>query len=334
MNRKDDHITEALKQATLTNDFDRVRFVPDALASVDVKAVDMRVQAFGRTFSSPLYINAMSGGSHRSKEVNIQLAKLAKACDLPMATGSVSAALKDAQWQDSFRVVRQQHPDGFIFANVGLSQSVEGALKAVHLLEANALQIHLNAPQEITMPEGDRDFHHWPERLKTIIEHASVPVIVKEVGFGMSQTTFKRLKGLGATTVDVSGRGGTNFIQIENARRTTPLTAFETHGFSTVESLLEGRNSGLTLWASGGIRHAYDVVKAIALGAQMVGMSGYFLKLIHAVPLEEAILTVNTLKRDIQSICAILNVKTLSELTQIPLIFDAHLHHFIAQRHP
>jgi len=332
MNRKDDHISEALKQVTAINDFDRVRCVPDALASVDVDAVDISVHALGHTFSSPLYINAMSGGSTRSEDINRKLASLARACDLPMATGSVSAALKDAQWEDSFRVVRDQNPHGFVFANVGLSQSVEGALKAVDLLNANALQIHLNAPQEITMPEGDRAFHHWPQRLQDILGRATVPVVVKEVGFGMSQTTFKRLKALGATTVDVSGRGGTNFIEIENARRTTPLQAFESYGLSTVESLLEGQNSGLTLWASGGVRNAYDVIKALALGAQMVGMSGYFLKLIHDVSLDEAIDTVQTLKQDLQRLCAVLNVTTLSELRQIPLVFDTSLRSFIEQR--
>lgn len=334
-NRKDDHILSALAQHHLSNDFDQVRFVPEALCELDTNEVDISVAAFGHIFDYPIYINAMSGGSNLSEEVNDKLSKIAAACHLPMATGSVSAAIKDSKWEESFKVVRKNNPNGFVFANVGLSQTVLGAQKAIDILGANALQIHLNAAQEITMPEGDREFSHWKNRLKDIIEQVSVPVMVKEVGFGMSHETVQTLTQLGATVVDVSGKGGTNFITIENERRTSKLTNFESHGFSTVESLLDLKmnpNPDVEVFASGGIRGAYDIVKALALGAKMVGLSGYFLKLVQNESLENAIQATKLLIEDIKNIMAVLNAQSIEALRKKPLLYSSDLIHFMNQR--
>ena len=331
-NRKDDHLQLAMAQRVSTNDFDRVRFVPDILVKTDPDTVDVSVSVFGRRFPNPLYINAMTGGSDKAHTINKRLATLAQACGLPMASGSVSAALKDPSWQASFQVIRQKHPDGFIMANIGLSQTVEGSLQAIELLEADALQVHLNAEQEIVMPEGDRHFSHWPDRLQAIIEQSPVPVIVKGVGFGMSRDTLKRLEALGVQYADVSGKGGTNFITIENARRKEPMRDFDGYGFSTVESLLEGKESQLTLFASGGVRGAFDIVKALALGASMVGLSRFFLNLIENESLEVAIQTTQQLIQDVRNICAILNCSSVDALKQKPLLLDASLQHFLTMR--
>ncbi|MGA0351467.1 MAG: type 2 isopentenyl-diphosphate Delta-isomerase [Acholeplasmataceae bacterium] len=334
-NRKDDHIHSALDQHHPHNDFDHIRFVPEALCQLDCKDIDTSVAVFGHVFDYPVYINAMSGGSNLSKEVNDKLSKIAKSCNLPMATGSVSAAIKDPSWTESFSIVRDNHPEGFVFANVGLSQTKEGAQKAIDILNANALQIHLNAAQEITMPEGDREFSHWKQRLKDIMDYVSVPVMVKEVGFGMSKETIDELYELGVETVDVSGKGGTNFIQIENERRQNKLNHFDAHGFSTVESLLDAklrRSKDAIVFASGGIRGAYDIVKALALGASMVGLSGYFLKLVQNHTLDEAISHTQTLLSDIKNIMAVLNAQTIEALRKKPLLLSRDLIHFMNQR--
>ena len=116
----------------------------------------------------------------RKAKINQDLAEVAKACDLMMATGSVSAALKDPALSDTFQVVRQVNPEGFLLANVGAGSSVENALRAIDLFEADALQIHLNAPQELVMPEGDREFSNWLSLLEQIVKAAPVPVVVKK----------------------------------------------------------------------------------------------------------------------------------------------------------
>ncbi len=333
-NRKDDHIEQALKQSVQANDFDMIRFAPNPLAHLNADAIDLSVRALGRVFPHPLYINAMTGGSDRAKEINRKLALLAKACDLPMACGSQSVAIKDNTREADFQIIRETHPDGFLFANVGLSQSVEGANRAVAMIDADALQIHLNAAQEITMPEGDRDFSDWPNRLKDILASVNVPVIVKEVGFGMSREGMLELASLGVTTVDVSGRGGTNFIAVENARRTTAFRDFETYGFSTVESLLEAKGLVLTIFASGGIRGPFDVVKALALGATMVGLSKAMLELVESKPLEEAILQVKQWLMDIRGVMAVLGCLNIPSLQHKEVILDNDLTHFMNHRKP
>ena len=142
----------------------------------------------------------------------------------------------------TYQIVRKVNPKGLIFANVGADVPLEFALKAIEMLEANALQVHLNVPQELVMPEGGRDFTGWVKQIEQIIQRVEVPVIVKEVGFGMSKETLQSLHEIGVQYVDVGGRGGTNFIGIENHRRekheydylkewgqTTPISLLEAH---------------------------------------------------------------------------------------------------------
>lgn len=332
MNRKDDHLKYALSQSPQINDFDKVRFVPEALPGVNPESVDLSVSLFGRVFPHRIYINAMTGGSKHGEAINRKLAMLAHECGLPMATGSLSAAIKNPEWIPGFQAIRELHPDGFLMANIGLSQTVEGAKRAMDILSADALQIHLNAAQEITMPEGDVDFESWESRLCALMSAEKRPVIVKETGNGMSRATMDRLVQMGASAIDVSGTGGTNFIRIENQRRKNPMETFESHGLSTVESLLEGKELPVPLFASGGIRGAYDIVKALALGADMVGMSGYFLRLVEDHPLEEAIESVKQLLRDVKAIVAVLNCQTISELRKVPILLDATLQSFLAER--
>ncbi len=136
-----------------------------------------------------------------------------------MATGSVSAALKDSTVADSYSVVREVNPDGLILGNMGAGRKSEDAKKIVDLLQADGMQIHVNVPQELVMPEGDRDFHEWPHNIQQTVQQLDIPVIIKEVGFGMNRETIQQFQTLGVKAVDVSGRGGTSFSQIENARR-------------------------------------------------------------------------------------------------------------------
>lgn len=331
-NRKDDHIHSALKQDHPHNDFDFVRLLSNSVGSVNVEDVDIQVHMFERTFLTPIYINAMSGGSDLSKEVNEKLSLVASYFGFPMATGSLSAAIKDDTWNESFQIIQKNLENGFKIANIGLSRTKEDAKKAIEILNANALQIHLNVAQEITMPEGDRNFKHWKTRISEIIEYVDVPVIVKEVGFGMTRETVELLSSLGVTYMDVSGKGGTNFISIENDRRDNRLSSFENYGISTVESLLDNQDINAILFASGGIRDAFDIVKALSLGAKMVGMSGYFLKLVMQHSIEEVIDIAQTLINDIKGIMAVLNAPNIETLKKGQKIYHGSVLEFMQQR--
>ena len=228
--------------------------------------------------------------SEKTKKINHDLAMIAKETNLMIATGSVSAALKDPALSDSYTIMRDVYPEGKILANVGAGTSLARVKEAIELFQADALQLHLNAPQELVMPEGDRDFSNWKELIKEISEGISVPLIVKEVGFGMTRETIDELAELGVQTIDISGRSGTSFTQIENARRKKrELDYLVDWGQSTVTSLLEANEAQhqVEILASGGIRNAFDLFKALCLGANAVGVSGTILTMVGAKTIQE-----------------------------------------------
>lgn len=327
-NRKDQHIGLANQQYQIQSksDLAELRFVHQAFPELDLVDIDSSVTLFGRSFSSPFFINAITGGSDLTAKINQRLAILARESGLAMATGSVSIAMKEPQAKESFRLVRRENPDGFIMANLGAHHGLENAKRAVDLLEADALQIHVNVPQEIVMPEGERSFRGWLKNIETITAGLPIPVIVKEVGFGMSRETISQLHGLGVAAVDISGRGGTNFARIENARRQTAKYDFlENWGQTTLESLLEANSlpeaERPTIIASGGVRHALDIVKCLALGASWVGLSGQMLRLIRQPDsLEQALQSVADMQGQIREILTVLGAKDIKALRQKEVI--------------
>lgn len=262
------------------SDFDRVRFVHHSIPNINVDEVDLTSRTTDFDMTYPIYINAMTGGSEWTKQINAKLAVVARETGLAMAVGSTHAALRNPKMAESFSIARQTNPEGIIFSNVGADVPVDKAVEAVSLLDAQALQIHVNAPQELVMPEGNREFSTWLDNVAAIVQRVDVPVIIKEVGFGMSKELYKDLIDVGVTYVDVSGKGGTNFVTIENERRSNKdMDYLANWGQSTVESLLESSayQDSLNVFASGGVRTPLDVVKSLALGAKAVGMSRPFL---------------------------------------------------------
>ena len=330
--RKDDHINYALAQSVKHNDFDRFRFVHNSIPNTSLEAIDISTTLGPFTLKVPFFINAMTGGSEQSLEINEKLAKLAKACDLAMATGSVSIALNDSSLSESFTILSKINPEGLLIANVGAGSNSVKLNQAVDLVHAKACQVHLNALQELIMPEGDKDFTSWWSDLEDCVLHSKVPLIVKEVGFGMSPSLILKLEALGITMIDVSGHGGTDFAWIENQRRGQSLDFFNGWGLSTLESLLsiQGKTK-VDLIASGGIRNALDIAKALASGAKAVGLSSYFLKLVSDYSLEEAIGEVEKLKEELKMIMCALDAPDTQTLSKINYIIDADLEHRINQ---
>ena len=329
MNRKDQHadLANAFFQAG-PNDFDLIRLVHTGFPEMALAETDLTTEILDTKLTAPFFINAMTGGSDMTRELNHKLATVAKATGLMMATGSVSAALKDPTTADSFTIVRETYPEGFLVANIGAGSSVTDAQRAVDLFEANALQVHVNVPQELVMPEGDRDFRSWLSKIEAIIHHVSVPVIVKEVGFGMSREPVQDLVNIGASAIDVSGRGGTSFTQIENARRPQQELAYlQDFGQSTPESLLEALEVPqiFDLIASGGIRNAYDIYKALLLGARACGVSGKILHTVRNQGIEAGIQLVEDWKKQLRMLMTLTGQKNLVDLRHVPLVFSGSL---------
>ncbi|MBY0790587.1 alpha-hydroxy-acid oxidizing protein [Corynebacterium pseudokroppenstedtii] len=281
--------------------WDDVRILHHSLAGIDPGQADISTNIptdrSGRNTSSgvhtaqplhwglPFYINGMTGGSELTAGVNRVLAETAARTGIAVATGSMSIFLREPDTLPTFRILRDRNPHGTVWANLSADATPDDAARVVDALQADALQIHVNAVQETVMPEGSRGYASWPRNIEAIVNALEVthtPVIVKEVGFGMTRNTLQQLHDLGVSIADVSGRGGTNFARIENDRRSdrdfSYLTGF---GQSAAFSLLDATTADLdtlpTLFASGGVRQPYDVLRGLALGADAVGVAGTFL---------------------------------------------------------
>lgn len=325
MNRKDEHLNLALEfyKERKVSDFDNVDFVHTVFPEVNVSDVDLSTNIAGFELEHPFYISGMTGGSELTKKYNEKLAILAKRTNTFMAVGSLSIALKDESTHSSFTIARENNPEGVLFANLGADKTLEDAKKAVSIIDANGIQIHVNAAQEIVMPEGERDFKGWLSNVESIVKGLGKPVIVKEVGFGMSKESIQKLVDIGVNTIDIAGKNGTNFARIENSRRVSDKMDFlENWGNSTVVSLLESKEfqDKVQIIASGGVRDSMDIVKSLALGANAVAMAGRFITLVNEKSMDEAVEEVNNWKYQIKSIMALLGAKNISELRNKDII--------------
>lgn len=315
-NRKDEHIEFAFKQETRKNRFDDVYLESTDLPKMSINDIDLSTTFLGYNIPYPFYINAMTGGSLKATEINEFLSKIASHFNLPMVLGSQSIAIKDESWEHSFKTARKHHK-GLLISNVNPNFTLEQAKKAVNMVDANGLSIHINLVQELSMTEGDRDFRLWDDHIKDIVSNIHVPVYVKQVGQGMSLQTVKKLKSLGVKAIDVSGKGGTSFIEIESNRSKSDYSYLESFGIETVDALLSLKDeSDLDIYASGGIRNPLDVIKAIILGAKAVGLSKWFL-LLTELTMEESIHRVEQFITDMKKIMLILGKQNIEALKEV-----------------
>lgn len=314
--------------------FDDIRFVHQALPNLGVDDIDLRPETGDLNLKSPVFINAMTGGGgEQTKKMNAIFARTAKETGMAMAVGSQMSAIKDPSERESYAVVRKENPSGVIFANLGSEANLEQAKEAVEILEANALQIHLNVVQELTMPEGDRDFKGALERIGLISESLQVPVIIKETGFGISYETAVKLAGTAVSAIDVSGYGGTNFAKIENERRSKKLEYFHDWGIPTAAAIIEVKNAFPgTVLASGGIRNAQDMVKAFLLGADAAGLAGSFLKLAVEEGESRLIQSVIEFHEDLAMMMTALGAASTRDLRNCPAVISGNLANYLTVR--
>ena len=325
--RKDEHLELAMRLhgQDRAGAFDDVSFIHHSLPGVSAEQVDIGTTVLGCRWEVPFYINAMTGGTQATAAINAGLAEAAAEAGVAIACGSQHVALRDPERADGFHVIRHRAPGAFVLANVGPTVSPQEALQAVEMLEANALQIHLNAAQELVMPEGDRDFTDWSEAIAGIVAAVPVPVVVKEVGFGLSRRTIEALARTGVAAVDVAGAGGTDFIAIENERRPQrDLSYLVGWGQSTALCLLESLSGSepvsLPVLASGGVRNPLDVVRSLALGACAVGASGHVLRtLIKAGP-EALRQELRTWSEHVRTLMTLLGAANVSQLRRTDVL--------------
>ena len=219
--RKIDHIKYALhlEDGPCATGFSDIQVFHRALPQADRRDIDLSTALPGiGTLAQPLVINAITGGAEAVKAINGELAAVARETGCAMAVGSQYGAVRKGMYEDTFAIARQVNPRGMLFANVSALASSDEARRAVDMIQAQALQIHLNSAQELAMEEGDRDFSHWLEQIEAVCARSEVPVIVKETGCGMAREDARRLLDCGVSILDTGGAGGTNFPAIEGCR--------------------------------------------------------------------------------------------------------------------
>ncbi|MGO1736050.1 MAG: type 2 isopentenyl-diphosphate Delta-isomerase [Leucobacter sp.] len=334
--RKDDHVRLASEQrdgVPRRNEFDDLEFLHHALGGTAPEHVDLSVRVGEWTWPTPFYVNGMTGGTDLTSRINRDLAIAAHETQMPMACGSMTVALDNPEIARGFTVIRAENPNGFVMANLGVGRSPDDVVRAVDLLEANAIQIHVNAVQETAMPEGTRDFSEWQRSLEQIVLASPVPVIAKEVGFGLSRRTQEHLLDLGVHVADVSGTGGTDFLRIENARRTDlDFSMLMGFGQSALACLLDAPENGPVLLASGGVRHPLDVVKALASGASAVGVAGTFLEAVLAGGADALVRLVHDWRSQTTALFALLGATGAADLAATDILVRGRLGEFCRLR--
>jgi isopentenyl-diphosphate delta-isomerase len=299
--------------------------VHEALPELDLERVDPSLSLFGKQLAAPILISSMTGGTEEAGEINQRLAEAAQEMKIAMGVGSQRAALEHPEQTPTFSITRKVAPDILLFANLGAVQlnysyGLDECRRAVDMIQADALILHLNPLQEAVQDAGDTNFAGLSKKIEEVCKKLEVPLIAKEVGWGISERTAKLLADCGVSAIDVAGAGGTSWSQVEMHRAPDEFTrqlaaTFVGWGIPTAESILNVRNAApdMTIFASGGLKDGLDVAKCIALGAALGGMAGQFLKAA-AVSTGQALEMMKLTKRQIEVTMFATGVGTLEDL--------------------
>ena len=326
--RKADHIKINLEKdvrSALTTGLENYHFIHEALPELDLAQIDTSLSLFGKELSAPILISSMTGGTSDAEAINLRLAEAAQEMKVAMGVGSQRAAIENLDQAKTFQV-RRVAPDILLFANLGAVQlnygyGLEQCRMAVDMIEADALILHFNPLQEAVQDAGDTNFAGLAKQIEEICKQVGVPVIAKEVGWGISERTAKRLVDCGVSAIDVAGAGGTSWSQVEMYRAPDEFTrqlaaTFVGWGIPTADSILNVKKAAprMTVFASGGIKDGLDIAKAIALGATLGGMAGQFLKAA-AISTKSAVQMMKLTKRQIEVTMFAVGVGSLEGLS-------------------
>lgn len=287
--RKLDHIdlclTEDVSMGLNPTGFSGYAFIPDALPEIAPEDVDLSTTFLGRRVAAPILISSMTGGPARGEDINRHLATAAQKLGLPMAVGSQRIVFERPEALASFKAARDAGPDVLLLGNLGAVQlnygyDTQHVIEAARSIDAAGMFLHLNALQELIQPGGDTNFRGLYDRIEKLVKDVPFPILVKEVGCGISPATAVKLAAAGVAAIDVSGAGGTSWAKIEAHRANDPAQrtlgeVFGDWGLPTTVAL-RGCRAALPefpLIASGGVRTGLDVAKAVALGADMVAIA-------------------------------------------------------------
>ncbi len=332
--RKEEHININLEQnvqfPSLTTGLEKYRFLHRALPELNLSEIDTTVTVFGKTLNTPLFMSSMTGGAERARKINRHLAEAAQTYGLAMGVGSQRAAIENEELAYTFQL-RDLAPDILLFANLGAVQlnygyGIEQCRKAVEMIEADALILHLNVLQEAVQPEGDTNFKGLIDRIAEVCAKLPVPVIAKEVGWGFSEADIRLLAQAGVQAIDVAGSGGTSWSEVEYHRAPSAFHAqvarsFADWGIPTAEAICYVKQTApqMPIFASGGLKDGIDVAKSVALGATLAGMAGQFLKAADQSA-EKVMEFIEITQRQLKIAMLCSGTANIGELSQTPLL--------------
>ena len=327
--RKADHIRINLEEdvrSSISTGLDDYYFTHEAMPEINLGDVDTSTVVFGRSLKAPILISSMTGGTKQAAKINITLAEAAQQTGVAIGLGSQRAGIEHPELDNTFKV-RRVAPNVLLFANLGAVQlnyayTEDHCRRAVDMIEADALILHLNPLQEALQPEGDTLFANLAGKIERICKTLPVPVIAKEVGWGISARTARMLASAGVAAIDVAGAGGTSWSQVEMFRikdehLANVASAFRGWGIPTAESILQVKQAlpEMQVFASGGLRNGVDIAKCIALGACLGGMASPFLKSAVRGP-DATVQTILEFQREIQICMFATASQKLADLTQ------------------
>lgn len=334
--RKADHIRICLDENSqarkATTGFEDIHFIHKALPEINKQNIDPSTYFLNHKFSAPLVVGAITGGTAQAEKINATIAEAVEELQLGMGVGSQRAAIEDKSLMQTFAIARKKAPNAFLIANIGGVQLVHGysireAKKAIEMIDADAIAIHLNALQEAIQPEGQTNFEGILSKITDIAGELDKPVVVKETGTGIAAEEAKKLEAAGVKAIDVGGAGGTSFAAVEYYRtgKESQLQrhlgeAFWDWGIPTATSIAEiTQTVKLPVIASGGIRNGSNIAKALALGAQLASLSQPILQTsIKGVKETESLLTL--LIEELRNIMFLVGAINIEQLARIPVV--------------
>ena len=315
-----------------TTGFEDIELIHNVLPEIDKNDIDLSTSVFGKKLDSPLFITAITGGHPAAKEVNKQLAIAAENNGIALGVGSQRAACEHPELADTYTVVRENAPDCLLVGNIGAPQ-LNLAQKAVDILDADILAIHLNPLQESIQPEGDLDARGYTELINEITDAVDIPVLAKETGCGISAESAKTLVETGVDFIDIEGAGGTSWAAVETYRAEDRYLGeiFWDWGIPTAISTVEVTNAvNVPVISSGGIRTGLEAAKAIALGADAVGMALPFLKNCAS---QEALNTfINRFNDSLRIAMFLVGANNIEELKQSNLVIRGKTREWLNER--
>ncbi len=332
--RKDDHLSCVLAgkgvSSKASSGFEKYRFEHNALPEVDFADIDTSVKFLGRHIDFPLIISSLTGGHPKSEKINIGLAETANDFNIGFAVGSQRIAIEDRSFEKSFKI-RNYAPNILLFANLGAVQlnygfSVDECQRAVDMIDADALMLHLNPLHEVFQLEGNTNFSGLLSKIEKVCSKLDVPVVVKEVGYGISCAVAKKLYNAGVSIIDVAGAGSISWTEIESIRSNDVVMknaseTFADWGNPTAECIKDILQSlkKVKIIASGGVRTGLDMAKSIALGADIcANASNFLLKIAHSRA--ECENFIETLKVEFKTAMFCTGCKNLEDLRSVKLI--------------